>query len=208
MVATGARVRELNSILELADFRAAGQPPALRTTALPENAVAQIRDLYETLGGPLGSPALKPGSWDLSFSGGLLVELDEAFHFNRYREQTLLSDWAGALPWRLEYLEYCREWEKHSGKGGKRWANPSATRMFGGADPDGVFGQFGASRWRQRALYDSMKDIAAAHGCVRLSRVSIYDRIDGVLLDDVLYKRAELPPESVAAFVCARVAKT
>lgn len=78
--------------------------------------------------------------------------------------------------------------------------------MFGGADPDGVFGEFGAPRWKQRALYDAMKDISAATGSVRLARVSIYDSIDGISLDDILYRKVRVPVESVAALVASRVA--
>ncbi|RXZ51930.1 hypothetical protein ESO86_00190 [Agromyces binzhouensis] len=152
-------------------------------------------------------PALAPGSWDLSFSDGLLVELDESFHFNRYRELTLQRPWAASLPWQNDYLEYSRRWERHSGTGGRRWSNDSAKRMFGRADADGVFGEFGAPRWKQRALYDAMKDAAAATGIVRLARVSIYDEVGGIRLDDILYRKADVPAETVAALVSERVAQ-
>jgi hypothetical protein len=169
-------------------------------------AATDILTLYRALGGHAAQPSFAPGSWDMSFSGGLLVELDESFHFNRYRSFTLESGWADGLPWQGPYREYSRQWERYSGTGGKRWSNESAKRMFGGADPDGVFGEFGAPRWKQRALYDAIKDISAATGEVRLARVSIYDSIDGIALDDILYRKARVPAESVAALVTARVA--
>jgi hypothetical protein len=169
-------------------------------------AATDILTLYRALGGHAAQPSFAPGSWDMSFSGGLLVELDESFHFNRYRSFTLENDWADGLPWQDPYREYSRQWERYSGTGGRRWSNESAKRMFGGADPGGVFGEFGAPRWKQRALYDAMKDIFAATGEVRLARVSIYDSIDGIALDDILYRKARVPAEWVAALVTARVA--
>ena len=77
--------------------------------------------------------------------------------------------------------------------------------MFGGADADGVFGEFGAPRWKQRALYDAMKDAAAATGIVRLARVSIYDEVGGIRLDQILYRKAAVPAATVAALVSQRV---
>ena len=64
-----------------------------------------------------------------------------------------------------------------------------------------VFGAHGAPRWKQRALYDAMKDAAAATGQVRLARVSIYDRVEGHALNDVLYGRVEVPAEAIGRLV-------
>lgn len=207
MVATGARAREPQSILLRAGLVQAARPSAPRLETLPSHAAADILDLYRVLGGTLAAPALAPGSWDLSFSNELLVEFDEYFHFNRYRALTLERPWAASLPWQHDYLEYSRRWERYSGTGGKRWSNDPAKRMFGGADPDGVFGKFGAPRWKQRALYDAMKDVAAATRCVRLARVSIYDEVDAIRLDDILDRKASAPAETVAALVGERVAQ-
>ena len=203
MVATGARASELHSILLRAGWSPALKPPAPRLDRLPLEFADRVMRLYRELGGAQEHPRLAPGSWDMAYSG-LLVELDESFHFNRYRESTLRIPWAAALPWAENYGDYCRRWERFAGTGGKRWSNDSAKRMFGGADPDGVFGVFGAPRWKQRALYDVMKDAAAASGQAHLSRVSIYDRVDGVQLDDVLYRRAHLPAGRIAEFVLSR----
>jgi hypothetical protein len=71
-----------------------------------------------------------------------------------------------------------------------------AERLFGRADPDGVFGVHGAPRWKQRALYDPMKDAAAAVGQVRLARISIYDTVEDVALHDVLYDRAHVSADA------------
>lgn len=49
-----------------------------------------------------------------------------------------------------------------------------------------------------------MKDATAALGAVRLARLSIYDRIAGVRLNDVLYGRANVSPTDLAEFVDQR----
>lgn len=50
-----------------------------------------------------------------------------------------------------------------------------------------------------------MKDMSAASGDVRLARISIYDSVDGIALNDVLYLNARVPVESVAALVTSRI---
>ena len=55
--------------------------------------------------------ALRPGTWDLSFADGLVVELDEELHFNRYRLTTLQSVESMKLPWRDAYLDFCTRYE-------------------------------------------------------------------------------------------------
>lgn len=144
---------------------------------------------------------LAPGPWDLAYRDGLLVELDEELHFHRYRLITLAKPWTASLRWTVPYRRYAVEREHRAGTGGRRWTSPSAERMFGAPDPDGNFDAAGAPRWKQRALYDAMKDAAAAGGQVRLARVSIYDHVDGVALNDVLYGRARVPASAVAEFV-------
>ncbi|MFK0402551.1 hypothetical protein ACIQTT_09500 [Microbacterium sp. NPDC090225] len=206
MVTTGARASALSKVLARAGMTPTGKPPAPRLSTLTADAAANVMDIYYRLGGTLLEPPLRPGTWDLSFDG-ILIELDEGFHFNRYRATTLDSGWARDLPWRSAYLDYCTQHERHSGTGGRRWSSPSATRMFGGTDPDGVFGDHGSSRWKQRALYDSVKDASAGAGDVRLSRVSIYDTIDGILLDHALYGRASLPPARVKEHVLSRLTR-
>lgn len=79
-------------------------------------------------------------------------------------------------------------------------------RMFGQADLDGVIGVHGAPRWKQRAMYDVVKDAAAAAGQVRLARVSIYDVVDGHTLNDVLYGRVTVDARAVDELVVRRTA--
>jgi hypothetical protein len=61
-------------------------------------------------------------------------------------------------------------------------------------------------RWKQRALYDAMKDAAAAVGQVRLARISIYDTVEDVALNDVLYGRAHVSADAIAELVDQRTA--
>jgi hypothetical protein len=68
-------------------------------------------------------------------------------------------------------------------------------------------GWAGGPRWKQRAFYDAMKDTAPAVGMgLAVARVSIYDNVAGVLLDDVLKERAEVSAGDVRRLVAERTA--
>ncbi|WP_267424861.1 MULTISPECIES: DUF7255 family protein [unclassified Curtobacterium] len=162
-----------------------------------------VVDLYRQLGGVLDEPVFRPGAWDLAYSN-VIVELDEDMHFNRYRAVTLQTTDAEPLPWANAYRGYAAAHERRCGTGGRRWTSTSAERMFGPADPPWVFERNGATRWKQRALYDAMKDAVAAAGAVRLARLSIYDHIDGVLLEDFLRGRVPIVPDRLRALVSSR----
>jgi hypothetical protein len=62
----------------------------------------------------------------------------------------------------------------------------------------------GRSLWKQRALYDAMKDASAAAGQVKFARLSIYDLVDGCLLNDVLYGRVTVDLGAVEDLVVQR----
>lgn len=204
MVRTGARAEELKRILATAGLvELEEKPPAPRIEMLAPRARENLLELYRAMGGVVGAH-LRPGSWDIAYGEQLVVELDEGMHFTRYRARTLGEPWANALPWTEPYLGFCADWEHLAGTGGRRWTNPSAERMFGPADPDGHFGDHGAPRWKQRACYDAMKDAYAASGAVRLARISIYDVVDGVLLEDVLRHRKTVDPAAILEHVNAR----
>lgn len=140
---------------------------------------------------------------------GLLVELDEELHFNRYRALTLGAPWAADLPWREDYLRYCSQNESAcvaAAKWGKRWTNPSCERLFGVAGPAGSFEGNGAPRWKQRALYDAIKDaFALSQQEYRLARVAVYDDIDGRTLEEVLRSPRPDDAEAVAELVRSRM---
>ena len=205
MVTTGARVNAFRTLMQqLGREEAERKPPAPRIGSLPSATAEQVMNLYRALGGIQDSPRLAPGSWDVVYTDGLLLELDEDMHFHRYRGITLDAPWAAQLPWTAPYRGYVVDGEKRAGTGGKRWTNPSAERMFGVADPDGVMGVHGAPRWKQRAMYDAMKDAAAEAGQVRLARVSIYDLVEGHRLNDVLYGRVTVDAGAVDELVTRR----
>ena len=97
VVTTGARATELHVILSDAGWRPSTKPSAPRLDRLPAEFAESIMRVYHDLGGVQECPRLAPGSWDLAYSD-LLVELDESFHFNRYRESTLSTQWGGIAP--------------------------------------------------------------------------------------------------------------
>lgn len=157
------------------------------------------------LGGLSSAPILRPGPWDLQTLDGLRVELDEEFHFTRYRAATLRLPALSDLPWASTHLTFCAAHEDAAARGGGRWTSVSTEKMFGPSDPVGMYGEHGSARGKQRALYDAMKDLAAATGAVRLARISIYDCVDGVKLGDILNGKRTAPAEAVRHAIELRV---
>lgn len=205
----GARQDTLTRILGESGYRAAATKPArLRLEALGPHEQVEILRLYRHFGGVLDAPRLQPGAWDCPLEEGLIVELDESQHFNRYRRVTLKFAWAQQLPWRDSYLAYASQFEDvcvaERGWGGY-WKSVSTERMFGPAGPSRTLDGAGSPRWKQRALYDAMRDMAALGGCgIRLARLSVYDRVGGARLDDVLDGRAALDREALRALINQR----
>ena len=77
--------------------------------------------------------------------------------------------------------------------------------MFGAADASGIVGPSGAPRWKQRALYDLIEDVAALRDAsLRLVRLSTYDSIEGVTIDAALLGHATPDPEALADLVKRR----
>jgi hypothetical protein len=190
----------------------AGTRPAARAPPRPSGAERreEILELYRRLGGLQAAPSLQPGKWDLVFGDGSVLELDEELHFNRYRALTLTTSWSAGLPWTEDYLRYCTEREGEclaAGGWGRRWTNESCARMFSGGREGDLRGD-GAPRWKQRALYDAIKDTAPATELgVTMARVSVYDKVDGVSLGSVLKGVACVDPARVAEFVRMRMAR-
>lgn len=175
---------------------------------MPPAAAARILDLYRSLGGSAEAfVVFRPGVWDIVLADGVIVELDEEQHFNRYRRATLEPGWTATLPWAADYARYSAEHEaaalKKASRGGY-WASASTERMFGPADAPGVFTPSGSPRWKQRALYDAMRDVLAATGEVRLSRVAVWDDVGDTTLARVLDGRAEVDHEALAELVSRR----
>lgn len=166
----------------------------------------ELLALYRQLGGILEEPVLRPGSWDVVLAGPLVIELDEELHFNRYRALTLTASWAQDLPWSQPYRQFCTEYEDEclaAGAWGKRWTNASSARMFAGG-PAGDLESDGAPRWKQRALYDVMKDATPGELGVRMARLSIYDQVADRTLGDVLDGRARSSTAKIRALLTSR----
>ena len=173
--------------------------------SLAADLATQVMVLYRRLEGRGESPKLRPGGWDLAFDSNLLVELDEELHFNRYRLMTLDPGWAESLPWRNDYIGYCDDREVDclsAGTWGQRWSNSSCEAMFGPADPPGILRSRGAPRWKQRALYDAVKDAFALSSTeMRLARLAVYDRVGGIEIGAVLDGQATLDTDALMALL-------
>jgi hypothetical protein len=171
---------------------------------------ARVLQLYRALGGEVEEFAVfRPGVWDIVLTDGLIVELDEEQHFNRYRHTTLDVPWAASLPWADDFRRYSLEHEGaalRKARWGGYWSSRSTEAMFGAADAPGVFGASGSPRWKQRALYDAMRDVLAAAGEVRLARVAVWDEVGDVTLGHVLDGRAEVDPDALIRLLASRTA--
>ncbi|WP_420812661.1 DUF7255 family protein [Microbacterium hydrothermale] len=203
------RQNALASALELLGLKLGGTSPAPRFPGLPEPAASWAIANYKQLGGVLEAPILRPLGWDIQATSGLIVELDEEQHFNRYRAETLRAEWSAHLPWRADYLRQCAEYEpvalkRHSGGG--FWTNTGSAAQFGSAGYRGVLDGEGSPRWKQRALYDSMRDSLAATKAVSLARLSVHDRLGSVRLGDALRDTALLDLQKLRDLLVRRTA--
>jgi hypothetical protein len=178
-----------------------------RLDGLPDSAAAEVLTVYRKLGGRLESPALRPGPWDLTVDG-ILVELDEQLHFNRYRATTLEAPAYAALTRfpLAAYRAFSAAKEPDClglGSGQGRWMNTSTDAHFGPSGPRGELSGNGSSRWKQRALYDLMKDLTQLdHEAPPLARIAIWDPLPGI--PEVTVENAVHRPhdERVAGALC------
>jgi hypothetical protein len=169
--------------------------PRPRVDDLSDGAAAEVAGLYHELGGRKELSSLTPGPWDILVDG-VLVELDEQLHFNRYRALTLGgSSYNGISRFPLAaYRIFCATREdvclKH-GKGQGRWINSSTEAHFGPAGPRGDLSGNGSPRWKQRALYDLIKDLTQFNrDAAPLARIAIWDSLPGVpstTVEDVVH---------------------
>lgn len=205
MTKTGRRAGVLRGLLQSAGVQFRQSSGSLRMVDLHSDARDEVLAIYAMLGGLSPAPTLRPGSWDMQTHDNLYIELDEEFHFTRYRAATLQLSTFARLPWTPTHLAFCAAHEKAAARGGGRWTSASTEKMFGPSDAVGVYGENGSARGKQRALYDAMKDVAAATGSVRLARISIYDWVEGVTLGDILNGMRSVPPEAVRRAIESRV---
>jgi hypothetical protein len=141
----------------------------------------EIEQVYRQLGGVLALCPVQPGAWDVELAG-IAVELDEEQHFNRYRALTLGSPlYEGTrLPVR-EYSLFCTSYEgeclrKASNRG--YWASLSTIAQFGQAGALRDLNPPGAPRWKQRAFYDFLKDMAPTLTETPVARIAIWDDVE------------------------------
>lgn len=182
--------------------------PWATTGALPAAVAEQLLVIFRGMGGiPAHEDSLAPRHWDMR-ADDLLIEFDEALHFNRYRSLSLAAPWSAVLPWSEAYTRYSLEMEGmclSDGAYGKKWANPSCKSMFGESDEPGVLGSLGSSRWKQRAVYDALKDAYALHTQgVALARVSIHDEVGGMNVNQATKKDILLNPVALQGFIRSR----
>lgn len=202
----GSREMALLDVLQ----RRHGPPikvPRPRMTDLPSAAQDEILHVYRCLGGVLDFPVLAPGDWDFAFADGLLVELDEDLHFNRYRALTLDLPWSPELPWTTAYRRQCLDGEEMCWKAGRlggKWTSASTVKMFGSGNAPGVLASGGSPRWKQRALYDAVKDAFSVHNDQRLVRMSVHDVISDVSVNDFLLGKRGVSESAVHEFLAAR----
>ena len=178
----------------------------------------EIERISRALGGTLVSIPLNLRPWDMEFEG-IAVELDECLHFNCYRGITLNSKIYERLLSEFplkEYQSYCSERSEEcrsAGSWGKRWSNESSKIQFGGACQPRRSCADGATRWKQRAFYDFVKDLSPSLLEVPVARIAIWDTIvvDGraitveEILTDEIQGSDKAPTREIGAALAALV---
>ena len=180
--------------------------PAPRWKTLPDEARNDLVKVFAALGGKSELKSARgPGAWDITLSDGLVIELDEQAHFNRYRVESFNCSSSSALPWRTDYLGYCASMEMaclKSASWGKYWTTTTCETMFGPSTVPKSLEGAGSARWKQRALYDSMKDLGGIYNPeIRVARLSIYDTVGNSSLDEVLKRRVSCDSDDLLCLV-------
>lgn len=176
------------------------------TAALDKAAQLAFAQLFRDLGGREESNGVfTAGDWDLADDEGMYLEFDEDAHFHRYRRQTLTLPWSAQLPWTEDYQGYCVDFESKARVFGGYWTGDAAERQFGPASARRDFTGNGGPRWKQRALYDAVRDaVALQTPGIGLVRVSIHDRIDGVPLGKLLKPGKLVAPHPLRNLIARR----
>lgn len=197
MASSGKRARSLGRLLEAAGA-ALGPPPPRpgRESIDAVGLTSEVLDVYRGLGGIQDEPRIAPGAWDFGLEG-VVLELDEREHFNRYRALTLDSPaYARLDEFDVDmYRGFCAEHEGECQSYGGYWTNPSAEAEFGPAGEPGELDRgSGSPRWKQRAFYDFVKDLAPLTEGLVVSRLAIWEEItagpETILVGDLLDRAA------------------
>ena len=181
----GARENTLGHLLAEAGYPVGEQqlrrPTSRNRGSGSEPTRQEVFRVYRQIGGVLDEVPYRPGQWDLIL-GNVAVELDEEQHFNRYRLATLNSYVYRSLPCFpiSPYRTYCREHEREcvrKASNRRYWSSKSTVEQFGEGDPPGHFGESGSPRWKQRAFYDFLKDLALEIVGTRVARIAVWDTV-------------------------------
>ena len=90
----------------------------------------------------------------------------------------------------VSYKRFCNKYESNclsAASWRKNWKTDSTERQFGESDPEGCLCEKGSSRWKQRAFYDFLKDVASLINQIPIIRFSIWEKTkNGECLDDLL----------------------
>lgn len=180
------------------------------TAGLGESGQQVFAQLFRDLGGVGESNGdFTAGDWDFADDGGMFLEFDEDAHFHRYRGQTLQLPWSVHLPWTDDYRRYCLDFESKARVFGGSWTGDAAERQFGPASARRDFTGHGGPRWKQRALYDAVRDAVALNTeGIGLIRVSVYDEIDGLPLGRLLKPGKLVAPRQLEKLMARRTIPT
>ncbi|WP_431606779.1 DUF7255 family protein [Mycolicibacterium neoaurum] len=195
----GLHESALTRVLSEVGWTRSATPSVARIDKLPAQTQNEIAYVYYSLGGRDPLP-VKTGPWDMAF-GDLVIEFDEEQHFNRYRRATLEIPLAARLPWRSSYSSQCETYEtacSRKASNGGYWTNASAERMFGPPGSKDDLNGSGSPRWKQRAVYDLIRDATAISGGVRLARLSRWDEIGDAPLWRALSESAPVDKGRIA----------
>lgn len=166
---------------------------------MSSNYYKEIKEIYSKLNGQLNTPPTRFGSWDINLKE-FIIELDEERHFNRYRLVTLNSDFYlnHNLFDKDSYKEFCITHESDcikSASWGKNWKNNSTEKQFGTSSEPKDFSGNGSSRWKQRAYYDFVKDVASKVIDIPILRISIWENFESGSIDSLIKRNQRIDLE-------------
>lgn len=178
------RIQLLESELSNENFLKTGvQLPVLTLERLQKSILLSTAlEIFDKLGGLQLSI---PGDMDYHIQyNGLLIQLDDELHFNRYRKITLESDfyedYKGFRP--MDYRSQSRLMEKEcikSGLSSGNWTYREAEDIFGLSEEPGDLSleRKGAAAWKYRAWRDFLQDLSGKILGFKVLRISVYDKV-------------------------------
>lgn len=211
----GSRQDLLTEILITAGYKtASGKTPMPSSSIIKSPYYEEALDVYQKLGGIKSDFPPKPGRWDMEFEG-LVVELDEERHFNRYRLITLESKIYDKIPLFPvhRYRHFCQGHEGEclrSASHGGYWSNSSCEKWFGPPSPEKGLSGNGSPRWKQRAFYDYLKDLSIVSMGNNLVRISVWDKIElnggqRLTVDEILKRKESRAYPGIIELIKSRI---